>query len=160
MGYRKNVYTTKERMVKNGVELFCAVKFWKKVIYLLKRFIMNGYLWKVYKVPENSQYLMSRNGMTVATTDPNTLCIYLSENLYGSFLQRVLIHELGHCALFSFGLLDDIHRMVKKRHWIEAEEWACNFIADYGSRIFSIAYSVLGNQAIHIVPYHLERMIA
>lgn len=121
---------------------------------------MNGYLWKVYKVPENSQYLMSRDGMTVATTDPNTLCIYLSENLYGDFLQRVLIHELGHCTLFSFGLIDDIHRMVKKRHWIEAEEWVCNFIADYGSHIFSIAYSVLGNQAIHIVPYHLERMIA
>ena len=50
-----------------------------------------------------------------------------------------MIHELGHCAIFSFDLLPDIHRMVKEKYWIEAEEWMCNFIADYGMMIFSIA---------------------
>ena len=75
-------------------------------------------------------------------------------------LTRVLIHELGHCAIFSFDLLDDIHRMVHPRYWLEAEELVCNFIADYGMKIFSIAYKILGDRAIDVVPREVERMIA
>lgn len=55
---------------------------------------------------------------------------------YESYFDQVLIHELGHCALFSFDLICDIHQMVSREFWIEAEEWICNFIADYGMMIF------------------------
>lgn len=128
---------------------------------MLREFVLNGDLWRVRFVsPKNPILIDRRNVLTVGVTDPNTMTVYLANNLRGAFLQRVLIHELGHCTLFSFGLLEDIHRMVKKRYWIEAEEWVCNFIADYGSRIFGIAYSVLGNKAIHIVPYHMERLVS
>jgi hypothetical protein len=41
-----------------------------------------------------------------------------------------------------------------------AEEWVCNFIADYGAKIFSIAYSVLGNDAWMFIPYELDKVIA
>lgn len=75
-------------------------------------------------------------------------------------LTKVLIHELGHCALFSFGLIDDIHRMVDRRFWVEAEEWVCNFIADYGRNIFSIASSFLGEDALRILPQEIEKFIA
>lgn len=127
----------------------------------MNRFTMNGYLWRVCFVDPNDPMLVDRTGtLTVATTDPNTLTVYISEALHGSFLTRVLIHELGHCALFSFNLLDDIHHMVYPRYWVEAEEWVCNFIADYGMQIFSIAYSVLGEKAIDIVPYEVERLVA
>lgn len=122
---------------------------------------MNGYLWRVCYVDPNDPMLVDRTGhLTVATTDPNTFCVYISRDLSNGFLQRVLIHELGHCALFSFGLLDDIHRMVQPRYWVEAEEWVCNFIADYGMKIFSTAYSILGERAINIVPYEVERFVA
>lgn len=122
---------------------------------------MNGYLWRVCYVDPNDPMLVDRTGhLTVATTDPNTFCVYISRDLSNGFLQRVLIHELGHCALFSFGLLDDIHRMVQPRYWVEAEEWVCNFIADYGMKIFSTAYSILGERAINIVPYEVERLVA
>ena len=47
-------------------------------------------------------------------------------------LEEVNTHELGHCIIFSFHLLDDIHQMVHPRYWVEAEEWLCNFVADYG----------------------------
>jgi hypothetical protein len=50
--------------------------------------------------------------------------------------------------------------MVYKRYWTEAEEWVCNFIADYGSKIFSIAYSFLGQDAFYFVPYEIEKMMA
>lgn len=38
--------------------------------------------------------------------------------------------------------------------------WVCNFIADYGAKIFSIAYSVLGNDAWMFIPYELDKVIA
>lgn len=127
----------------------------------MEKFILNGYLWKVKKVEPDSDYLIDRTGnITLGTTDPETMCVYLANNLKGELLNRVMIHELGHCALFSFGLLDDIHRMTKKDYWMEAEEWVCNFIADYGMKIFAVAYSVLGEDAIHVVPYELEKMIS
>lgn len=122
---------------------------------------MNGYLWRVRFVHPSSDQLVDRTGkLRVATTDPETRCIYLSSELTGDFLNRVLIHELGHCVMVSFDLLSDIHRMVKPRYWIEMEEWICNFIADYGLRIFSAAYSVLGKDAWIFVPYELERLVA
>lgn len=122
---------------------------------------MNGYSWRVCFVDSDDPMLVDRTGeLTVATTDPETLRVYISNSLDGSFLTRVLVHELGHCAMFSFGLLDDIHRMVHPRYWIEAEEWVCNFIADYGMKIFSVAYSILGERAIEVVPYEVERLVA
>lgn len=129
----------------------------------LTEFTMNGYLWRIEFVDANDPMLVDRTGtLTVATTDPSTLTLYLSYELYRNhdFMNRVLIHELGHCAIFSFNLLDDIHRMVHPKYWVDAEEWICNFIADYGSKIFSIAYSVLGDDAITILPYELERLVA
>lgn len=127
----------------------------------MNRFSMNGYLWRILFVDPNHPMLVDRTGTrTIGTTDPKTKCIYISNRLGRTMLERVLIHEIGHCALISFGLLDDIHRMVYKRYWTEAEEWVCNFIADYGSKIFSIAYSFLGQDAFYFVPYEIEKMMA
>lgn len=127
----------------------------------MDHFYMNGYLWRVYFVDPDSDLLVDRTDTkTIATTDPETYCIYLSNALRGDLLNKVLIHELGHCTMISFHLLDDIHRMVKRRYWMEAEEWVCNFIADYGLRIFSTAYQILGEEAWIFVPYELERLVA
>jgi hypothetical protein len=124
-------------------------------------FTMNGYSWRVCYVDADDPMLVDRTGrVTVATTDPGTLTVYILRDLDGAFLTRVLIHELGHCAMFSFGLLDDIHRMVHPRYWLEAEEWVCNFIADYGMTIFDTAYAILGDRAIAVVPYEVERLVA
>ena len=62
--------------------------------------------------------------------------------------------------MISFNLLEDIHRMVKPEYWFEAEEWLCNFLSDYGFKIFSIAYSILSEDAFDYVIYRFERMIA
>ena len=122
---------------------------------------MNGYVWRICFVDPKNPYLMDRTGsLRVATTDPETRIIFLSNDLSGSFLEKVLVHEIGHCALFSFHLVDDIHRMVRPEYWIEAEEWICNFIADYGQIIYSTAYSYLGVHAWKAIPYELERLIA
>lgn len=109
-------------------------------------FYMNKDLWQVDFIYPLSPLLVDRtNRLTVATTDPKTRRVYLSWDLGGSFLSRVLIHELSHCAMVSFGLLRAIHRMVRPEYWIDAEEWMCNYIADYGQGIFFIADQILSN---------------
>lgn len=50
--------------------------------------------------------------------------------------------------------------MVRPEYWIEAEEWVCNFIADYGMTIFESLYWVLGDDALRYLPYELSRLIA
>lgn len=122
---------------------------------------MNGYSWKIRFVPHDSPMLVDRTGtLTVATTDPRTLTLYLSEELSGDFLMTVLIHELGHCALYSFGFLRRIQRMVLPEYRIEMEEFICNFLADYGFRIFEIAYQTLGYDAWKLIPRELEKFVA
>lgn len=127
----------------------------------MSRFRMNGILWRIYYVHPDSFMLIDRTGTkTVATTDPYTKCIYLSDKLSGSFLTKVLIHELGHCAMISYNLIDDIRSVVDEEYWIEAEEWICNFISNYGMMIFSTVSKVLGKDALTFIPYAISEFVA
>lgn len=111
------------------------------------RFNMNGYWWQVVMVRPDDWRLIDRTGtLTVGTTDSTTLTIYISNALSSSFRDRVLVHELGHAAMFSYYLVDDIHSMVHPKYWVDVEEWMCNFMADYGWKIFQI-FNDLYNQS-------------
>lgn len=122
---------------------------------------MNGDLWKVRFVKPNDPMLIDRtNTLTVATTDPETLTVNLSRKLSGDFLMTVFIHELGHCALYSFGLIQKIHEMVYPEYWVDMEEFMCNFLADYGLKIFKIAYKTMGYSAWKMIPTEFEKYIA
>lgn len=121
---------------------------------------MGGDRWDVVSVPPSSRELVDRTGaLTLATTDPGTMTVYVSDALDGSLLERVMVHEMGHCALWSLGLADELHRMVYPSHWVEAEEWVCNLIADYGAEILEKARGVLGEMALYEVPREIERII-
>ena len=124
-------------------------------------FTMNGYLWKVRFVKPGDKNLVDRtNTLTIATTEPSSKTIYLSTGLSGDFLMTVFIHELGHCALWSFGFLDYIHRMVYPDKWIEMEEFICNFLADFGMKVFRIAFKTMGYDAWKLIPKAFEQYIA
>lgn len=66
----------------------------------------------------------------------------------------------------SVDLIDQNHFWLlhsykfEESYWFEAEEWVCNFIADYGESIFGVAYSILGEDAWALIPYELEKLIA
>lgn len=127
----------------------------------MNSFLMNEILWKIKFINPDNIMLMDRTGTySLATTDPDTLTIYISNILYGKKLQKVLIHELAHCAMFSFNLIPEIHKMVKPEYYIEAEEWVCNFISDYGLKVFNIMYSILKENTIYYIPYEIEKFIA
>lgn len=125
------------------------------------RFYMNGYLWKIRFVEPDDQELVDRTGeLKVATTDPKTLTVNLSNELRGDFLMTVFIHELGHCALFSFGFLDKIRKMVYPDYRIEMEEFICNFLSDFSLQIFKIAYSKMGYNAWKQIPEEFNKKFA
>lgn len=121
---------------------------------------MNGLSWRIMIVDQNDPMLVDRTkNLRVATTDPVSKTIYLSNQLYGNFLIKVLVHELGHCAMVSFGMIEQIHRMVKPEYWINAEEWICNFLADYGFGIFSIAFATVGYNAWKFIPNEYGNLV-
>lgn len=127
----------------------------------MRSFLINNTLWKVVTVPFGSQYLKDRTGTyTVATTDPTTNCIYISDSLYGHFKKRVIAHELGHAVCVSYGLIDDIARCCYPDMRIEMEEMMCNFVADYGELIFEMTYKILGDEALVRLPNFLAERIA
>lgn len=67
---------------------------------------------------------------------------------------HVLMHEIGHCVIFSYDLFDELHQMVKPEYWIDIEEWVCNFLANYGLSVYSIAKS------LQVVTTELEKLVA
>ena len=113
---------------------------------MLRQFYMNGDLWRVRFVSPNDNVLIDRTGKR--------------NNLHGELLNRVFIHELGHCVMFSYGLLPELHRMVKKRYWVDAEEFVCNILADYSHFVIGTARDILGNKFTYVSPVGAERMIA
>lgn len=110
----------------------------------LDSFKINGIPWIIEIVNPYDYALVDRTGvLKLATTDPNTLTIYLSSILKGEQLTTVLIHEMTHCMLYSYDLIPTIHQMVPREYWIDMEEYICNLFADYGLQIYKNVYKIL-----------------
>lgn len=94
---------------------------------------MNGINWRVRLVRSNSPMLMRSDGSrTVGMCDRSTQEICISDMLQGTFLRKVLIHEVCHSAMMSYGI--DMS--------VEQEELFCNLVATYGDEIFEVADSL------------------
>ena len=128
---------------------------------MIDEFYMNGLRWKVRFVDPDNDILIDRTlAKTVGVTDPDTMTIYLSNKLRESFLTTVVLHELSHAMMISYGYLEQIHRYCKKRYWVDMEELIANLIAQQAKEIFQRAYDIVGDEAIRFVPYELERLVA
>ena len=124
----------------------------------LKSFTVNGIEWTLVPVePDNTQLLDELGNYRLTITDfPKRKFTILRSGLWIVILTktlkrsgkrksnineaigrdydiRVLIHEICHCVLYSYGLLYDIHKAVKKDYWILADEWICNFSIRLGA---------------------------
>lgn len=91
---------------------------------------INGLDWQISLVEPYSPMLKrSDGGYTVGMCDRTEQTIYVSSALQGEFLRKVLIHEVCHSAMMSYGIIMSI----------EQEELFCDLIATYGDEIFEIA---------------------
>ena len=129
---------------------------------MIDEFYMNGLRWRVRFTYPTDPVLMDRTGtLTIGVTDSATMTIYLSNELRGSFLTTVVLHELSHAMMISYGYLEQIHRYCKRRHWVDMEELIANLIAQQAKEIFERAYDIVGDEAIQFVPYMMqERLVA
>lgn len=92
-------------------------------------FTINREYWQVLAVPPNSPELFRRDGsQSVGMCDDNTKTIYLSNELEGDYLKKVLCHEITHAAMFSYNV----------ELSLEQEELLANLIAAYGEEIIQI----------------------
>ena len=89
----------------------------------MNTFTINGIQWQILFVkPNSSELYRSDNTLTVGVTDFETRCVYLSNVLHGSFLEKVTCHELVHCFMFSY----NIHISI------EQEEFMADWFSVYG----------------------------
>ena len=96
-------------------------------------FKINGIVWYIEFVSGYSAALRRHDGsMAVGMCDNTTHTIYINKTLSGSFLKKVLCHELTHAAMFSY----EIHLT-----W-EQEEIVADLIATYGEKILQITNTI------------------
>ena len=94
---------------------------------------INGKTWYIRLVRSDSPMLMRSDGScTVGMCDRETQTIYISELLQGKFLRKVLIHEVCHSAMCSYGI--DMS--------VEQEELFCDLVATYGDEIIGIVDNI------------------
>lgn len=92
-------------------------------------FKINGEQWFIKLVSPTSHALMRSDGTyTVGLCDDNTKTIYISDELYGEFLKKVIRHEVVHAAMFSYEV--DLT--------LEQEEVLADLIATYGEEIINL----------------------
>lgn len=90
------------------------------------QYVMNSVIWTVERVSGSSPLLMRSNGTTtLGMCDGRTRQIWIADSLEGALLRKVLIHEVCHSAVFSYGIELDI----------QTEELICDFIASFGDDI-------------------------
>lgn len=96
-------------------------------------FVINNEKWIIIKVPAEHPVLYRSDGsLSVATCDDDTKTIYINNTLRGSFLKKVLCHEITHAAMFSY----DVNLTV------DQEELIADLIATYGDEIIYITNKV------------------
>ena len=94
---------------------------------------INGITWYMIRVRSDSPMLMrSDGGITVGMCDREAQTIYISDALHGRFLRKVLLHEICHSAMFSYGI--DMS--------VDQEELFCDLLSTYGDEIIAITDSV------------------
>ena len=94
---------------------------------------INGITWYMIRVRSDSPMLMRSDGsITVGMCDRETQTIYISDALHGRFLRKVLLHEICHSAMFSYGI----------NMSVDQEELFCDLLSTYGDEIIEITDSV------------------
>lgn len=88
---------------------------------------VNGYLWDLILTNNWNDLVMEDGQATLGVTDKEKMCVFLYYGLRGALLRKVLMHEIGHVYMFSYG------------YYIppEQEEFVCRFIDRYADLIVS-----------------------
>ena len=91
---------------------------------------INGELWRVRLVPPQHPILFRNGNPAIGCCDDTTKTIYISNRVSGSYLKKVLCHEIVHAAMYSYNVPLSF----------EAEEMMADLIATYGNEIMNLTH--------------------
>lgn len=92
-------------------------------------FIINGEKWGVVFVEPHHPALLKPDGeFAIGACDDFSKTIYLSKNLSGVYLKKVLCHEITHAIMFSFNI----------KMPLQQEELFAELMATFGEEIVKI----------------------
>ena len=94
---------------------------------------INNIEWDIIFTNNTDDLKRSDGSVTFGVTDVNVLGIFIWSSLRGRMLRKVMIHELSHAFIFSYGYFLTL----------EEEEFLCSFIDTYAEDIISYTYSIL-----------------
>lgn len=77
--------------------------------------------------------MRSDGSLTFGVTDRNVMRIYLCSCLKGPLLRKVLLHELTHAFIFSYGYYLTV----------DEEEFICSFVDRYAYDLVSLTDNLL-----------------
>lgn len=93
---------------------------------------VNNIDWRVI-FTGNPDDLELNHTIRLGITDRKTQTVYLYDGLRGNLLKKVLLHELTHVWLFSYGY--DLG--------VEVEEMICEFVDTYAENILEMAQTLI-----------------
>lgn len=94
---------------------------------------INGQQWEILKVEAHHPGLFVDGTARAGTTWPMTLKMYLSDELKGDAIARVIAHELSHMYLHST-------QISQQETW--SEEELCEFMGIYGWNIAALTQGI------------------
>lgn len=107
--------------------------------------VINGNIWKILRASSASLALVDRTGhLRLATTDPDTRTIYVSEHVAPPLLDMVILHEITHAITVSYGLLEPLRREVPEDLQVLVEEWSTELVEKFGLEAVNLASKALG----------------
>lgn len=107
--------------------------------------VINGDVWRVVRVPADDPRLIDRTSTSrLATTDPRSRTISISESVQPPLLDKVLLHEISHAITVSYGLLELLRDAIPRQAWVPSEEWAAQLVENHAIEALRLSRSVLG----------------
>lgn len=108
-------------------------------------FKTNGDYWRVIRVSPGDPRLIDRTGKErLATTDPVSKTISVSEAVKPPLLDQVMLHEVSHAVGISSGATARLRGIIPSDYWIGVEEWAANMTELYAIESIGITSRILG----------------
>ena len=114
----------------------------------MKPLILRGHVWRVVRVAPDNPFLIDRTGVRrIATTDPTTKTIRISQIIPIPMFDQVYLHEAAHAIMEESGLSELLEQLPDDRQQILAEELLAWFLEHNGIEVIDAVSSSLGRRA-------------
>lgn len=97
------------------------------------KIIVNGIEWELIFTSDLSKLERDDGSVTLGVTDTNSYIVYIWNRLNSKMTRKVLLHELCHVFIHSYGYVLDI----------EQEEFLCSFLDTHSDEIIELCMNVL-----------------